>query len=83
MQEYIQTDEFITNLQDGAIIIQNGQVVGMQVPATLNNWDFIKECNITETPMNPEMRAVKYKGQPKIIIYDDPYEFDQEFKLFD
>lgn len=83
MTNYVQTDDFVTDMQTGNITIENGRVIGLQVAPVLANWDFIKRCNRQEIFMHPELRAGTYKGQRKIIVHDDPMEFDQEFKVFD
>lgn len=78
-----QVFEWTTNLHKGTLNIENGAVTGGEADLSLANWEFFRDATKNQLTIQPYVRAVTYNGQPKLIIYDDPEPFEQEFKLFD
>lgn len=79
MSEYA----ILTTIQTGAIIVENGQAIEARIAPVTANWEVIKEAWNQGWPLQPQLEPRTYKGAKKIIIHDDPMEFDQEFKVFD
>lgn len=81
MSEYA----IITSIKTGTLTVEHGQVIGAAIAPVEENWEAIRSLNVQGMELNPPLTAVKYRGQKKVIVHDDPEEnvLDQEFKVFD